>query len=395
MSEITELPPWVTNPQHPYDFPESQTGLREISTGEDHENRERHDIGEPPALLTHATVTGEFAVLAEGLTKQYKDGKLAVNNLSLKVERGQIFGLLGPNGAGKTTTIRMLLGLIRPTGGKAFMLGSEIRPSAPVLSKVGILVDSAGYVPFLSGRENLRLWWESAGRKWSDIDKGVLDYALEFAGLGGQLDRKVKAYSQGMKQRLGLAQALLNEPELLILDEPTNGLDPKQMRAVRDLIEEVGNRGTTVLLSSHILSEIEQVCSHAAVINQGRLIKSGTVAELIGNTSSSFFEVDDIATSQMLLDRLPGIKSYRVAPDHSGIEVETDGVSRGEIVKELVLSGVIVETAAPRNKLEDAYLGLVDNLSGESAKGESVEALPYSADSIVDGQAGLDRQVVR
>ncbi len=217
-------------------------------------------------------------IVIEDLTKRYASDVLAVDHLDLAVERGSVFGLLGPNGAGKTTTMRMLVGLIRPTSGRVCLFDEVIKPGAAVLRRVGVLVEGPGFVPHLSGRKNLELFWR-AGR--APMSEANLDEVLDIADLGHAADRKYKTYSHGMRQRLGLAQALLGSPDLLILDEPTDGLDPQQMRAVREVLRRVAASGTTVLVSSHLLGEVEQVCDHVAVMDNGRLVTVGAVSDLL------------------------------------------------------------------------------------------------------------------
>ncbi|HEX4838184.1 MAG TPA: ATP-binding cassette domain-containing protein [Solirubrobacteraceae bacterium] len=221
-------------------------------------------------------------VVIEGLTKRLGRGVLAVDGLDLVVQRGQVVGLAGPNGAGKSVTLKILLGLVRPTSGRVELFGERIRPGAEVLGRVGALVDGPGFVPHLSGRENLRLAWRMT--RGSERTTG-LDRAIEIAGLGQAIDRPFKTYSHGMRYRLGLAQALLGTPELLLLDEPTTGLDPAHMREIRDAIAAAAASGTTVVFSSHLLSEVERICTHAAVMRAGRLVASGPVSELRGGSS--------------------------------------------------------------------------------------------------------------
>src|SRR4051794_18826114 len=214
----------------------------------------------------------------------------AVHDLSFAVERGQVCGLLGPNGAGKTTTVRMLVGLIRPNQGRTRLLEQDMKPGHQVLRRVGLLVEKPAFVPYVSGLVNLRMHWLAGGDSWPPP---ALDEALDIANLGAAIDRKVKGYSQGMRQRLGIAQSLLNQPELLVLDEPTNGLDPAETRRIRVAVNDLAARGTTILLSSHLLSEVEQVCTHALVIDHGTLVASGTVADLVGQSTTVEIEVDD------------------------------------------------------------------------------------------------------
>ncbi len=200
------------------------------------------------------------------LVKDYGDGYRAVDGVTFRVERGQVVGLLGPNGAGKTTTLRMLVGLITPTRGDIHVFGEPIRPGAAVLSRIGAFIEGPGFLPHLSGRENLRLFWAASGRPRDDAD---FETALQIAGLGPSIDRKVKTYSHGMKQRLAIAQAMLGLPELLVLDEPTNGLDPPQIAEMREVLQRYALTGRTVVISSHLLAEVEQTCTHVVVMHKG------------------------------------------------------------------------------------------------------------------------------
>ncbi|TMK79652.1 MAG: ABC transporter ATP-binding protein [Actinobacteria bacterium] len=292
----------------------------------------------------------------EGLSKRFSKDVLAVDRLDLTVEEGQIFGLLGPNGAGKTTTLRMLVGLVRPTAGGSRLFGDVVKPGARALRRVGTLVESPGFVPHLSGLKNLELFWRAGGQH---IDEADLDGALEVADLGRAINRKVKTYSHGMKQRLGIAQALLGKPDLLILDEPTTGLDPQQMREMRLLIHSIANRGATVLLSSHLLGEVEQVCSHAAIVNKGHVVATGTVAELIGRATTIYIEVDDVARARTVLSKIPGVRA--VNEEGTGLSIDLEEIDRKEIVAKLVRGGVGVETVMSRHRLEDAFLSMLED----------------------------------
>ena len=216
------------------------------------------------------------------LAKEFKGGLRAVDGVTFEVPPGVVLGLLGPNGAGKTTTMRMAMGLVRPTAGDTWIFGEHVRPGAPVLSRVGSFIEGPGFLPHLTGRQNLDLFWRASGREDSDPH---LDVVLEIAGLGSAIDRRVRTYSQGMRQRLGIAQAMLGLPDLLVLDEPTNGLDPPQIREMRQVMHDYAAAGKTVIVSSHLLSEVEQTCSHAVVMNHGQLIYSGTVADLLEGRS--------------------------------------------------------------------------------------------------------------
>ena len=249
----------------------------------------------------------------------------------------------------------MLLGLIRPTAGETRLFGERIRPGSDQLRRVGTLIETAAFVPHLSGMRNLRLWWESGGDKWADAD---VDSALAIADLGSAIDRKVKTYSQGMRQRLGLARVLLGRPEVLVLDEPTNGLDPGEMREVRQLVRRVSEAGSTVLFSSHVLAEVEQICTHAVVMDKGKLVAAGSVDELIGASGSVYLEVDDVATARRVLEALPAVR--RVDDEAPGLAVTVDGARRSDLVLALVQAGVAVETVTARRRLEEAFLGLVE-----------------------------------
>ena len=292
------------------------------------------------------------------LTKRYHgrrgDGVLAVSDLSFDVTRGQVYGLLGPNGAGKTTALRMLVGLVRPSGGRAELFGERVTPSAPVLSRVGVLVENPGFVPHLSGMANLQLYWQAGGR---GLATARLDRALDVAGLGPAIDRRVKTYSLGMRQRLALAQALLGDPELVILDEPTNGLDPAQMREVREAIRALAAEDVTVLLSSHLLAEVEQICTSAAVMDRGRLVFAGPVANLLGRSTSVRFEVDDRTKATTLLQAAAGVK--QVTSDASGLLVAVDAAETPDLVELLVRGGVRITQVVSQRRLEDAFMDLL------------------------------------
>ncbi len=220
----------------------------------------------------------EIPLVISGLSKRYSDGYLAVDDLSFTVQRGMVLGLLGPNGAGKTTTMRMVMGLIRPTEGAISAFGEPVYAGSPVLSRIGSLVEGAGFLPHLTGRQNLDLYWRAAGRTH---DPSYLDEVLEIADLGSAIDKRVRSYSQGMRQRLGIAQAMLGKPDLLMLDEPTNGLDPPQIKAMRDVLHRYVESGRTVIISSHLLSEVEQTCTDVVVMHRGRLMGVGSVDTLL------------------------------------------------------------------------------------------------------------------
>ncbi len=306
-------------------------------------------------------------VEVEGLWKTFGDVS-AVEDFSFAVQRGQVYGLLGPNGAGKTTTLRVLMGLERATRGKAHLFGQLVTPGCRQLVRVGAMVEQAAFIPHLSGMRNLRLWWEAGGARIKDAD---LDGALAIAGLGDAIDRRVKTYSQGMKQRLGFARLLLGRPELLVLDEPTNGLDPGEIREIRELIGRLSGQGATVLLSSHHLSEVEQVCSHVLVMNHGRLVADGTVSELIGSAGSVYVEVDDRERALALLSNVASVAKVQIQGD--GLVIELHDGRRSDVAAMLVGSGFRLETIMPTQRLEDAFLDLL-------AAGESAPPRPEAAE---------------
>jgi ABC-2 type transport system ATP-binding protein len=308
-----------------------------------------------------STVVPEYAdtpLVIRGLSKAYDDGFVAVRDLSFAVERGQVLGLLGPNGAGKTTTLRVLMGLIRPTAGDILVFGHRIRPGAPVLSRLGSFVEGTGFLPHLSGMDNLRLYWRATGRPAADAH---LDEALQIAGLGSAVHRKVKTYSQGMRQRLAIAQAMLGLPDLLVLDEPTNGLDPPQIAEMRQVLRQYATGGRTVLVSSHLLAEVEQTCTHVVVMHQGTLVAAGTVADVTGESASVLVGVDDTDAALRVLDGARGVTAAHSG--EGGVVVELDpslnGIGRSEVVRQLVEGGVGVDRVSPRRRLEDVFLTLV------------------------------------
>jgi len=310
------------------------------------------------ALVSQSAPDGEDVPLRfEGVTKAYKDGFVAVRDLSFEVRRGQVLGLLGPNGAGKTTSLRMLMGLIRPTEGRIEVFGHAAGPGAPVLSRLGSFVEGTGLQPHLSGRDNLTLYWAATGRPLADAH---LDEAIEVAGLGTALDKRVRSYSQGMRQRVAIAQAMLGLPDLLVLDEPTNGLDPPQIHAMRDVLRSYADTGRTVIVSSHLLSEIEQTCSHVVVMAKGQKIAQGTVEEIIGAGGAVLVGLADPADTERaaaLLAGLPG--AGPVERTAEGLVVDLGPTTRGAALTALVQAGVEVDQLTPRRRLEDAFLSLV------------------------------------
>jgi ABC-2 type transport system ATP-binding protein len=288
-------------------------------------------------------------VETRGLTKRY--GSLtAVSDLNLNVRRGEVYGFLGPNGAGKTTTLRMLLGLIRPSSGDATVIGGS--PGTPdSLERVGALVESPAFYPYLSGRDNLRVM-----ARYSGVGKDRIGEVLDQVELSERAKDKFRKYSLGMKQRLGVAAALLKDPELLILDEPTNGLDPKGMADMRRLIRTLGTGDRTVLLSSHLLGEVEQICDRVGVIQKGKLVAQGTVSELRGH-EGLLVRAEPVKYAHEIAKRLAGVEEVK----------ETDGMLRlttnpgraAEINAKLVSAGLRVSEIRPSEQsLEEVFLEL-------------------------------------
>ncbi|MCP2249739.1 alpha/beta fold hydrolase [Lentzea aerocolonigenes] len=296
----------------------------------------------------------EVPLVISGLTKSYPGGLTAVKDLSFRVEHGQVLGLLGPNGAGKTTTLRMVMGLIHPSEGHIRVFGHKVTPGAPVLSRIGSFVEGSGFLPHLSGAANLRLYWAATGRP---LEEAHVEEALEIAGLGDAVHRRVRTYSQGMRQRLAIAQAMLGLPDLLILDEPTNGLDPPQIHQMREVLRRYAAAGRTVLVSSHLLAEVEQTCSHVVVMHKGQLVAAGEVADIAAGGGEATFRVDSPSKAADVLRGLEGV--HDVHEDEGAVHASMNGVPRAAALSALVAAGVAVDQAGPRRRLEDAFLELV------------------------------------
>jgi ABC-2 type transport system ATP-binding protein len=295
-----------------------------------------------------------------GLTKNY-NGVAAVDHLDLTVHRGDIYGFLGPNGAGKTTTIRMIFGLIYPSEGHAEVLGHKLPGDRrEALRHMGGFVEVPAFYLSMTARRNLNL----LGRLNGVIDAKRVDEVLDLVGLLDRADSKVADYSHGMKQRLGIANALLHKPELIILDEPTSGLDPQGMKDVRDLLRILGTQGTTVVLSSHLLHEIEQVCNRAMIINKGRVVVEGPVSELRPKSSRVKLLTSDQDKARGLLAAVVGATA--VTLDEGYLVTEgSDGTVR-EMVRRLVDGGLGVDAVIPAHEqsLEDYFLGLTESTEG-------------------------------
>ncbi len=305
------------------------------------------------------------AVHIEHLTKRLRNGVTAVDDLSLTVDVGQVMGLVGPNGSGKTITFKILLGLVRPTAGRASIFGQPVRPGAPVLARVGTLVDGPGFVPHLSGRRNLELACRLVRLAGGLPD---LEGAVAMAGLGTAIDRPFADYSHGMRYRLAMAQALLGRPDLLILDEPTTGMDPAQALEVREAIATSVAAGATVLLSSHDFSEIELVCTHAAVLRDGRLVASGSIAELVGQRPRIRLGTGTPDRALPVLRAVAGVTRADIV-DESAVLVEGRSVRPADLVRALDAAGIAVAEFRG-GTLEDSYLALFED--GSSPDDESL-----------------------
>ncbi|TME90910.1 MAG: ABC transporter ATP-binding protein [Chloroflexi bacterium] len=296
------------------------------------------------------------ALQTRALSKSY-GSRLAVDRLDLEVERAELFGFLGPNGAGKTTTIRMALGLIAPTNGSVEILGLDVRRHrSEVLPRVGALVESPALYGYLSGRDNLRVIGSQLGR----VSEKRIDEVLEIVGLKGRDRDRVRTYSMGMKQRLGLGIALLNNPELLILDEPANGLDPAGIVEMRDLLRNLAAEGKTVFISSHVLSEVQQICTRVAIINHGRLVRLAPVAELLQDGGEFEVKVDQPDELVAALKRQQWGGEAR-SEDGLVITAAPDGRGRS-LIKFLVDNGFTPDAVSARHRdLEEIFLTLTED----------------------------------
>jgi ABC-type multidrug transport system ATPase subunit len=295
-------------------------------------------------------------VETHGLTKRFGSGVLAVNSVDMSVRRGEVYGFLGPNGAGKTTTLRMLVGLIRPTSGTATVAGHA--PGDPDgLARIGSLIESAGFYPYLSGRENLRVVADLAS-----VNHKRVDEVLDIVELTSRAGRKFGTYSTGMKQRLGVAAALLKDPELLILDEPTNGLDPQGMAEMRKLIKDIGQGDRTVLLSSHLLGEVEQICDRVGVISNGKLVKQSTVQDLLGE-EGVLVRATNLDAAQEILAKMFGPEV--ISREDGALHLNTKPSNSVEINRQLVTAGIGVSELRPiERSLEEVFFQLTGEKQG-------------------------------
>jgi len=309
--------------------------------------------------------TSPVLVQTRDLTKRYGD-RAAVDRINLTIRPGEVYGFLGPNGAGKTTTLRMVLGLVRPTSGSVEVFG--LPPGDPrVLARTGSLVEGPGFFPYLSGRDNLRVV-----ARWAGVPERRVDRALDEVDLGARGKDRYSSYSLGMKQRLGVAATLLKDPGLLILDEPTNGLDPAGMADMRTLIRRLGDEGRTVVLSSHLLSEVQSVCDRVSVIAKGRILAESSVAELIGEPVL-VVRADPIDEAARIATKLAGV-AVDVVGD--ALHIVSRAVDPAQLNAELVGRGVAVrELTSVERSLEDVFFAL----TGEPATSDPEEVQPDAA----------------
>ncbi len=296
---------------------------------------------------------------ARNLVKDYGSFR-AVQDVSFEVYPGDVFGFLGPNGAGKSTTLRMLLSLIRPTEGEIQIFGQDLHTHrTSILSRIGCIIEKPDFYKYLSARKNLQLF-----ARWSakDIPNQKIDELLEFVGLGDRGKDKVAGFSHGMRQRLGIAQALLNDPELILLDEPTTGLDPQGIIEVRELILRLKNeRNKTIVLSSHLLSEIELIANRMVIINKGKALVQGDVAELL-NSSELFvsFQVDNLEKAVSCIQQSPFAGMFTVSLTHE-IQLQVNRQEVPVIIQLLIENGIAIYSVEGRRKLEDYFLKLTSN----------------------------------
>lgn len=300
----------------------------------------------------------EVILETAGLSKKF-GSRWAVKDLNLRVNAGDVFGFLGPNGAGKSTTIRMILTLLEPTSGNVKIFGTEVRRSREfVLSRVCGIVEKPDFYLYLSAYRNL----EILGSLTRKVTKDEIHNALEIVGLKSRAKDRVKTFSHGMKQRLGIAQAILTKPELVILDEPTSGLDPQGMKEVRDLVRTLSkDHGTTILLSSHLLTEVEAVANRMAVLNHGELVAQGDVSELL-NGDRTYYSIT-ATPREKALEILRKLDWVEVAQADAAINVHIDSSRAAELNRILVTGGVEVSSFAARRTLEDYFLKITEGAS--------------------------------
>jgi ABC-2 type transport system ATP-binding protein len=315
---------------------------------------------------------GRFAVETKGLTKTFGH-RTVVEEVDLAIPAGSVCGFVGPNGAGKTTTIRMLLGLIRPTAGRGSILGGSLTQPASYLRKVGALIEAPAFYPQLSGRDNLK-----ALARLGQLNVGGVGSALARAGLAERADDKYRSYSLGMKQRLGIAAALLPDPELLILDEPTNGLDPAGIVEMRGLIRSFADDGMTVLVSSHLISEIEQICDYVVMIRAGRLVHQGPVADLRATQQRDVIVAPEHDEDREQLAKiLEAAGCATTTQDAEGaVRVATEGLSAADLNRLAASNGITLRQLAEQTRsLERAFFALTGTDDAGLRPGQEMGAI--------------------
>lgn len=315
--------------------------------------------------LNRMNSTAPLAIETQGLTKLFGPHR-AVDALDLAIRPGTVFGFLGPNGAGKTTTIRMLLGLTRPTSGGGRILGYDIiNERAAFLPRIGALVESPAFYPSLCGRDNLLVLARTGG----NVDLRRIAEVLEMVDLSKQARDAVKTYSMGMKQRLAIAAAMLNNPQIIFLDEPTNGLDPAGTVSIRELITSLGASGHTIFLSSHLLHEVEQVCDEVAIVNHGRLVAQGRVADLLNKDAAMLVEAEPLSLVQEVISRFEG--TCRVSGPRS-VRADLTPERAPELVRALVNAGAqVYQIVQQQHSLEHLFLELTDDTHQSAERSEA------------------------
>ena len=311
-----------------------------------------------------------LAIETMGLSKHFGQHH-AVDTLDLAIHQGSVFGFLGPNGAGKTTTIRMLLGLIRPTSGGGRILGHDImRERTAILPHIGAIVESPAFYLYLSGRDNLRALARTVGNE----DMHRIAEVLDKVGLADRARDKVRTYSLGMKQRLAIAAALLNNPQIIFLDEPTNGLDPAGTVEIRELISQLGASGHTIFISSHLLHEVEQMCTEVAIINHSKMVTEGRVTGLLRQDESLLVEAEPLSIVQEVSERF-GVSTQVVGP--RSVRVALPSGRTPELMTALVSAGAQVYQIAPQHSsLEQLFL----ELTNESHNGQPTSSVAMATE---------------
>jgi ABC-2 type transport system ATP-binding protein len=314
----------------------------------------------PAAPPSHASI-GDVVLETRGLTKRF-DKVTAVDNLDLTVRRGEVLGFLGPNGSGKSTTISMVLGLIRPTAGSVAIMGQPLAGSPELVSHhVGAIIENPAFYPYLTGRDNLRAQAKLVG----GVPDGRIDELIKLVNMEGRADGRYKTFSLGMKQRIGIASTLLTDPALVILDEPTNGLDPAGQREIRSIIPRLADEGHSVLLASHLLHEVEQVSDHVLIIRRGSKVTEGSVDDLLRRNGYIDVRIPDIdlEIAARVIRAVPGVEQVTAEPER--LVVIADESRGAAINRALADAGLYASQIAPRrSSLEDIFLELTASEDG-------------------------------